>query len=104
MDERAESAIVEVAYGKPEEQVVVALPWTQGLTAREAVEHSELLDRFPEIDPAALVLGIFGRRIPESTALKAGDRVEICRPLHRDPRDMRRDALASGAVMGRLKT
>lgn len=104
MADQPESECVQVAYGRPEEQVVVELPWTPGLTAREAVDRSGLLGRFPEIDAAALVLGVFGTRIDESTALQAGNRVEICRPLRRDPRDMRRDALASGAVMGRLKS
>jgi hypothetical protein len=32
--------------------------------------------------------------------LAAGDRVEICRPLRADPRQMRRDLVAEGRVMG----
>ena len=103
MDERDETGraeTVEVAYGKPDVQVVVEVGLTPALTAREAVERSGLLERFPEIDTATLVLGIYGKRVPDSQRLRAGDRVEICRPLKIDPRDMRRVALAAGTVMG----
>lgn len=95
------SAVIEVAFGKPDVQVVVELPLTPAMTARDAVERSGLLERFPEIDGDALVLGIFGRPVAESHALRPGDRVEICRPLRADPREMRREALAAGSVIGR---
>ncbi|HSG65622.1 MAG TPA: RnfH family protein [Gammaproteobacteria bacterium] len=96
-------AVVTVAYGRPQMQVVVEIGLAPGLTAREAVDRSGLLERFPEIDAGALVLGIYGQRVGESQLLRAGDRVEICRPLRQDPRDMRREALAAGTVMGRPK-
>jgi putative ubiquitin-RnfH superfamily antitoxin RatB of RatAB toxin-antitoxin module len=36
--------------------------------------------------------------------LQPGDRVEICRPLRTDPRDLRRMLQASGQVMGGSKS
>jgi len=39
-----------------------------------------------------LPLGIFGRRVEGAQPLRAGDRVEIYRPLKFDPREARRKA------------
>ena len=49
-----------------------------------------LLDALPEIAAHPLVLGVFGVPVGLRHPLAAGDRVEICRPLRRDPRDRRR--------------
>ncbi len=58
---------------------------------------------YPEIDADGLVLGVFGQRVPDDYALQPGDRVEIGRPLIRDPREMRREAVADGGVVGQKK-
>ncbi|HEX9878087.1 MAG TPA: RnfH family protein [Gammaproteobacteria bacterium] len=101
MLERGPVAHVEVAYGTAQRQSLIELPWRAGLTAGEAVEASGLLEEYPEILERPLVLGIFGARVERDRVLEAGDRVEICRPLIQDPRDMRREALARGGVIGR---
>jgi putative ubiquitin-RnfH superfamily antitoxin RatB of RatAB toxin-antitoxin module len=100
MDKRSSAQFLEVAYATPERQQVVRLPWKGPLTAKEAVIRSGLLDAFPEIGTRRLVLGIFGRRVAPDTLVAPGDRVEICRPLRRDPRDMRRVLAERGLVMG----
>jgi len=97
--ERAER--IEVVYATPEAQHIVELLMAPGMTAAQAVAQSGLLARCPEIDKDALVLGIFGRRIAAHEKLRAGDRVEICRPLLADPRQMRRTKLARGRAMGK---
>lgn len=94
------SDAVEVVYARPEQQSVVRVPFRDGLTALEAVRASGLLDQFPAIAAEPLVLGSFGREIAPSQALSPGDRVEISRPLVRDPRDLRRELLKHGLVMG----
>lgn len=91
---------VEVLYALPAEQHIVSVPWSPGLTAARAVESSGLPDRFPEIAAGPLVLGIWGMAVRLEHVLKAGDRVEISRPLVADPRDMRRELMAGGRVMG----
>ncbi len=88
-------AAVEVVYALPDEQRVVSVPLTPGLTAGDAVRRSGLLEAFPEIE-RPLVLGLFGEPIAEDHLLAAGDRVEISRPLVRDPRDLRRERVARG--------
>ena len=64
------------------------------MTAEEAVRASGLLEEFPELAGQALALGIYGRRVDGTQVLRAGDRVEIYRPLKVDPRDARRRAAA----------
>lgn len=86
-----DEAFVEVAYALPDVQRVVRVELVPGLTAGQAVVASGLIDEFPEIRSRPLVLGLFGARVDERHVLKAGDRIEICRPLERDPRDRRRE-------------
>ena len=79
-----------VAYALREEQVLLELEITEGTTARQAVERSGILKRFPEIDLERARLGIFGRVISPDTPLRGGDRLEIYRPLIADPKQARR--------------
>lgn len=87
-------------YALPGQQVIVDVPFYNGLTAREAVERSGLTTQFPEIGDQPLVLGVWGTEVDYEYALRDGDRVEISRPLQADPRVMRRDLMAEGRVMG----
>jgi putative ubiquitin-RnfH superfamily antitoxin RatB of RatAB toxin-antitoxin module len=86
---------VEVAYALPQRQVVVEVPLCEGMTAIEALRASGLPEEFPELQAAGLPLGIFGRRVGETEVLRAGDRVEVYRPLAVDPREARRRAVQS---------
>jgi uncharacterized protein len=81
---------VEVAYAKPEEQVIVKINVPQGTTIEQAVHLSGLLSRFPEISPSDLKLGTFGVACKPEQIVKQGDRVEIYRPLIHDPKEARR--------------
>jgi putative ubiquitin-RnfH superfamily antitoxin RatB of RatAB toxin-antitoxin module len=91
---------VEVVYALPDEQVIVELEFTQGLTAIAAVERSGLMQRYPEIAAGELVLGIYGVEVDRQICVEPGDRVEISRPLSADPREMRRELISDGKVMG----
>ena len=92
--------VVQVLYALPDEQVVVEIPYEAQMTAAQAVERSGLIDAYPAISEQPLVLGIWGVEIDAGDAVRAGDRVEISRPLEADPRDMRRALLGDGRVMG----
>jgi len=94
------SICVEVAYARPDVQRLVALRVPSGTTARQALERSGLAKVFPEIDAVNCPLGIFGSLVAGSTALAAGDRVEVYRPLAMDPREARRRAVARGLTIG----
>ena len=89
---------VEVVYALPERQHLVELDLPpDGLTARQAVERSGLLQALPELATQTLVLGVFGEVCEDSRPLRDGDRVEIYRPLKHDPRTMRRERAAATA-------
>lgn len=90
---------VEVVYALPDEQFIVAVDFQPGLTALAAVEASGLLENHPAIPKRELVLGVFAEVVPHDHVLRAGDRVEITRPLQADPRTRRRELLQGGRVM-----
>jgi len=95
----ADTIVIEVAYARPEEQVIIALDMPAGSTLRQAVEQSGILERFPEIEPDNMKAGIFGKLKKPDQVLQAGDRVEIYRPLIADPKEVRKRRAAAGKAM-----
>ena len=91
---------VEVAYATPDKQLIVAVEVPAGATAAEAVRLSGIEEHFPEIDLENDPIGIFGRKVKRDKALRAGDRVEIYRPLRADPKHVRRELAKLGKSMG----
>lgn len=90
---------VEVAYAKPEKQMILTLKVAPGTTAEQAIIASGILQKFPEIDLAANKVGIFGKMVKPDTELREKDRVEIYRPLIADPKEVRRQRAAEGKAM-----
>lgn len=60
-----------------------------GATAADALADSGVLQAFPQLALAPRV-GVFGREVALDAPLRDGDRVELYRPLTRDPKDARR--------------
>lgn len=85
---------IEVAYAKPEQQVIIELQVPEGTTAKQAIAASGLLERFPEITYSEIKAGIFGSVCTLDQLLKQGDRIEIYRPLQNDPKEARRQRAA----------
>lgn len=81
---------VEVAYARPDEQVIMTVDVPEGTEIQEAIQRSGILERFSEIDLNENKVGIFGKAKPTSQTLRAGDRIEIYRPLIADPKESRR--------------
>jgi putative ubiquitin-RnfH superfamily antitoxin RatB of RatAB toxin-antitoxin module len=88
---------VEVAYALPQKQVLKALAVAPGTTALQAIEHSGILQDFPEIDTNSDSIGVFSQVLgtkgldePAVYQLQSMDRVEIYRPLIADPKEVRR--------------
>ena len=90
---------VEVAYARPDEQVILALQVPDGSTIEDAIRRSGVLERFPEIDLATNKVGVFGKVGKLDQPLVAGDRVEIYRPLIADPKEARKQRAAEGRAM-----
>lgn len=81
---------VEVAYGEPERQFLLTVSVPEGATVAEAIEASGIRQQASSLELAPDRVGIFGRKVTLEQVLKAGDRVEIYRPLIADPKEVRR--------------
>ena len=90
---------VEVAYALEKNQQILELMVDQGTTLEQAAEQSGILKLYPEIDLKVNKIGIFGKLGKKTAELKAGDRVEIYRPLIADPKEVRRKREADGKKM-----
>ena len=81
---------VEVAYARPDVQVILPIEVEAGTTLVEAIRISGILEQFSDIDLAKNKLGIFGKIATDDTVLREYDRIEIYRPLIADPKESRR--------------
>ncbi len=81
----------EVCYAGPEGQFLLRVSLPPGATLADAIEASGIRARIPEIRIDDAHVGVFARPATLSTRLRAGDRVEIYRPLKIDPRQARRE-------------
>lgn len=84
---------VEVAYAKPDQQIVIALVIAADSSVAQAIQASGILDQFPEINLSHQKVGIFGQVYALDKAVNDGDRIEIYRPLLQNPMDARRSRL-----------
>lgn len=87
---------VEVAYARPDRQVILALEVSPGTTVEQALRQSEINRQFPEIDLDNAKVGIFGKITRRDTVLRPRDRVEVYRPLIADPKEVRRQRAGKG--------
>jgi putative ubiquitin-RnfH superfamily antitoxin RatB of RatAB toxin-antitoxin module len=81
---------IELAFARPDKQLILSLAVTPGTTVAEAIEQSSIRKEFPEIEAEPAAVGIFSRKVPLDHVLRAGDRIEIYRPLIADPKEVRR--------------
>ncbi len=93
------SILVEVAYARSDEQLIVPVQAPAGATVEQVIVLSRIRDRFPEIDPATAKVGIFGKLSKLTASVRPGDRVEIYRPLLADPKAVRKQRAAEGKQM-----
>ena len=102
---------VEVAFARPDKQILKQLSVPQGTTAMEAVKQSGILSDFPEIDADSDKMGVFSQVLgtkgldePAVYKLQSMDRVEIYRPLIADPKEVRRRLAAEAAAKAAEKS
>jgi putative ubiquitin-RnfH superfamily antitoxin RatB of RatAB toxin-antitoxin module len=84
---------VQVAYVGPEGTVLVDVEVGEGASIADALAASEIVTRLGLFE-AALSYAVHGQRAERSTPLRAGDRVELLRPLIADPKEARRKRAA----------
>lgn len=81
---------VSVCYATPERVFLEEIEVPAGTTIAGAIAASGLSRAFPEADPSTMRVGIFGKLKTPETVVRAGDRVELYRPLTADPKQARR--------------
>ena len=81
---------IEVAFALPDRQWRKVLRLPPGASVRQAIDASGLLEALDGMVVDDEHVGIFSRPVTLATTLRDGDRVEIYRPLTRDPKDTRR--------------
>jgi putative ubiquitin-RnfH superfamily antitoxin RatB of RatAB toxin-antitoxin module len=93
--------VVEIAYASPTQQKIIAVEVELPCQVGEAIAQSGMLAHFTEIDLTTQAVGIFSKKCELTDMLKAGDRVEIYRPLTIDPKEARRAKAEKKAEGGR---
>lgn len=86
----ADVILVEVAFALPGKQALLSVSVPVDATVQDAIQQSGILRMFAEIDLAQNKVGIWSRTVRLTDSLKAGDRIEIYRPLIADPKDLRK--------------
>ena len=80
---------VTVVYAAPGVEAIVRVALRPGSVVGDALAASGLLD-LPAVDAKLLAFAIHGERVAVSLPLRAGDRVELTRPLVVDAKEARR--------------
>lgn len=92
---------VEVVYALPYKQIVLSLNVAPESDVQQVIVQSGILQQCPEINLDKQMVGVFGRQVKLDSRLRAGDRVEIYRPLLADPKDIRRRRAEQAKEEGR---
>ncbi|MDP6969510.1 MAG: RnfH family protein [Gammaproteobacteria bacterium] len=90
---------IEVAYALPDEQVILAVQVPAGTSVFDAAKQSGIEQRFAGLCVDDTPMGIFGKTVrkPKDEEIKAGQRIEIYRPLIIDPKQARANRAAKAA-------
>jgi putative ubiquitin-RnfH superfamily antitoxin RatB of RatAB toxin-antitoxin module len=86
----AETFAIQVCYASDAVQFLRDLQVPAGTTLEQAVALSGVLQEVPGLDLNQLQTGIYAKKKPLDTVLRAHDRIELYRPLIADPKHARR--------------
>ena len=78
---------------------LIPLEVPQGTNVQQAIEKSNILRLFSEIDLTQNKVGIFSKICMLTTLLREGDRIEIYRSLIADPKKIRQQRAQQGKVL-----
>ncbi|MCF6767123.1 RnfH family protein [Thiotrichales bacterium 19S11-10] len=81
---------IEVCYALKDQQYLVEVPYQKGLTIREVILLSKIIDQDKTLVLDKLSVGIFSKKKELNDLVFPNDRVEIYRPLTIDPMEARR--------------
>ena len=77
---------VEIAYALPYKQLIININIEKNSNIKTAIDASNVLIMYPEIDLNINKVGVFGKICDLNTLLHHRDRVEIYRSLMVDPK------------------
>lgn len=97
----SEQITVEVAYALPQRQSLLTVSVNRHSTVQQVIEQSGILQQYDDIDLEQQKVGIWSRPVKLDEVVKAGDRIEIYRPLIADPKDLRRRRAEKAKEEGR---
>lgn len=80
---------VQVCYAEPENQLILDIEVPENTRLVDAITQSGITNKLSIVIKEGEV-GIFGKKKPFHTLLKAYDRIEIYRPLKVSPQEIRR--------------
>lgn len=107
MQSKANTIQVEVAYLGVNSQASIAVVVTVGSTVRECILASKILNLFEElgsdVEAVSERVGIYGQIVNLDKTVRKGDRIEIYRPLPRDPKEARRERVRAQVKENRRK-
>lgn len=92
---------VELVYGLPQQQTLLFLEVLEGKTVEEVIVNSKIAEKYPEIDLTVNKVGIWNKTCKLHDIVKAGDRIEIYRPLIADPKEVRKRRAEKAVEEGR---
>ena len=90
---------IEVAYALRHKQTLLNIEVDDNTSVEDAIQQSNILKKYPEINLKKNKVGIFGRITALDVKLREKDRVEIYRPLIADPKEVRKLRATEGKIM-----
>ena len=90
---------IEVAYALRHKQTLLNIEVDDNASVEDAIQQSNILKKYPEINLKKNKVGIFGKITSLDVKLREKDRVEIYRPLIADPKEVRKQRAAEGKIM-----
>ncbi len=94
---------IEVVYASSNGYRCIAVQVEESCTLEKAIQVSGILTFFPEIDLRNNRVGVFNKLKKLEDMVKAGDRVEIYRPLQKDAMAARMERLNQQRAKRRLQ-
>jgi putative ubiquitin-RnfH superfamily antitoxin RatB of RatAB toxin-antitoxin module len=90
---------IEVAYALRHKQTLLNIEVDDNASVEDAIQQSNILKKYPEINLKKNKVGIFGKITSLDVKLREKDRVEIYRPLIADPKEVRKQRAVEGKIM-----
>lgn len=90
MADRPDKLRIQVCYAHLDRQLLTDLTVSEGTTISQAIRLSGIANEVSGLDIATCKVGVYGKLKSLDTPVRAGDRIEIYRPLLADPKEARR--------------